>query len=148
MVAGDATRRASTIPIPDPPLSLWGPNDTTPLALAQKAVGFNCLNYRTPPEGALRRHSFPSRLFIDSQCLDGLRFELMFPSCWDGIHLTAQPQRPHVAYPNLVMEGSCPDGFKVRIPALYYETIWSTETFRGADGGFVLSNGDQTGTAA
>jgi hypothetical protein len=145
MIAGDVSRRNISIPVPDPPLSLWGPDDKTQLALSQKALGFNCLNYDGTAEGALTRHFLPDKAFIDKNCTDGLRLELMFPSCWDGINLYASKNKSHIAYPDLVKEGNCPKDFKSRLPALYFETIWSTSVFRNASGRFVLSNGDYTG---
>jgi hypothetical protein len=105
MIAGDAGKRNAFIPPPDIPQSLWGPNEKTPKALAEKAIGFNCLNYGGSAEGSLTRHLLPNKAFIDSNCADGLRLELMFPSCWNGVSLDADDHKSHVAYPDLVMEG-------------------------------------------
>jgi hypothetical protein len=145
MIAGDSTRRRGSIPVPDPPLSLWGTADKTSNALAQKALGFTCLNYKGLAEGALMRHSLPNKRFLDSNCPDGLRLELMFPSCWDGTSPDTRDHKSHVAYPDLVMEGECPENYTSRIPAIYFETIWDTSTFYNVNGRFVLSNGDCTG---
>ena len=145
MVAGDTTRRHSTLQTPDPPLSFWGPDDKTQESLAQKALGFNCLHYEAPAEGALERHSLPNRSTIDSRCRDGLRLELLFPSCWDGLNVDSSDHRSHLAYPDLLREGACPKGFASRIPTLYFETIWNTSAFQSIDGRFLLSNGDPTG---
>jgi hypothetical protein len=145
MIAGDATRRNASVHTPDIPQSLWGPEDKKPKALAQKAVGFTCLNYSGHSEGALTRHMLPTKGFIDSNCADGLRLELMFPSCWNGVSISADDYKSHVAYPDLVMEGKCPEHYDTRIPALFYETIWDTAVFRNVPGHFLLSNGDQTG---
>ena len=108
MIAGDASKKNDFDPPPDIPQSLWGPGEKTPQALARKAIGFNCLNYSGHAEGSLTRHLLPNKTFIDSNCADGLRLELMFPSCWDGISLDANDHESHVAYPDLVMEGTCP----------------------------------------
>jgi hypothetical protein len=123
MIAGDAGKRNAFIPPPDIPQSLWGPNEKTPKALAEKAIGFNCLNYGGSAEGSLTRHLLPNKSFIDSNCADGLRLELMFPSCWNGVSLDADDHKSHVAYPDLVMEGICPADYETRIPALFFETI-------------------------
>jgi len=144
MISGDASRRTSTLPRHIPPTSFWGPEDKTQEALAQKAVGFNCLNYDRPPEGALERHVLPNKTFIDSQCADGIRSELMFPSCWDGTLFDPQ-DKSHLKYPDLVMDGTCPDGYTTRLPALYYETVWDTTPFNNVSGAYLLSNGDSTG---
>ncbi|KAF1935119.1 hypothetical protein EJ02DRAFT_362211, partial [Clathrospora elynae] len=145
MIAGDAGKQNVSVSLPDTPQSLWGPDEKTPKALAEKAIGFNCLNYGGSAEGALTRHLLPNKSFIDSNCPDGLRLELMFPSCWNGVSLNADDHKSHVAYPDLVMEGICPVDYETRIPALFFETIWDTSVFRNTSGHFLLSNGDQTG---
>lgn len=147
MVAGDTYRRNFTCAIPEPEKSLWTGYEVTQPALRQKALGFNCLNYVDPTktEGSLERHFLPNKTFIDNNCLDGMRLELMFPSCWNGIDNDSKDHKSHVAYPNLVMTGSCPPGFTTRLPSLFYETIWDTTQFKSVDGQFVLSNGDPTG---
>ncbi|KAF2462896.1 uncharacterized protein BDR25DRAFT_169878, partial [Lindgomyces ingoldianus] len=63
----------------------------------------------------------------------------------DGVNLDSKDHKSHLAYPDLVMEGSCPLGFDSRVLSLYYETIWNTSAFRLLDGSFLLSNGDRTG---
>jgi hypothetical protein len=126
MIAGNAGKRNVFVSPPDTPQSLWSPDEKTPKALAEKAIGFNCLNYSGSAEGALTRHLLPNKSFIDSNCADGLRLELVFPSCWNGISLDAEDHKSHVAYPDLVMEGICPADYKTRIPALFFETIWDT----------------------
>jgi hypothetical protein len=84
MVAGDAFRRNWSLPLPVPEKSLWKADDMTQSALAQKAIGFNCLNYGAPNHGTLMTYAMPDRATLDG-CEDGLRLELGFPSCWDGI---------------------------------------------------------------
>ncbi|EMD66404.1 hypothetical protein COCSADRAFT_353631 [Bipolaris sorokiniana ND90Pr] len=145
MIAGNASKQNDFIPPSDIPQSLWGPEEKTPKALAGKAIGFNCLNYSGAAEGSLTRHLLPNKSFIDSNCADGLRLELMFPSCWDGISLDANDHESHVAYPDLVMEGTCPADYQTRVPALFFETIWDTSVFRNVSGRFLLSNGDLAG---
>jgi len=145
MIAGNASDRNVIVRPPDIPQSLWGPDDKTPTSLAKKAIGFNCLNYGGNSEGSLTRHMLPNKTFIDSNCVDGLRLELMFPSCWDGVAINADGDTPHIAYPDLVMQGTCPDHYNARLPALFYETIWNTAVYRHVPGHFLLSNGDRTG---
>lgn len=113
-----------------------------------RAVGFNCMNYSPgrQPENTLARHAMPTKEFMDANCKDGIRAELMFPSCWDGKGLTGgASNKAHVAYPSDVMTGSCPPEFPVRLPGLMYETQWDTNAFNGIAGEFVWSNGDPTG---
>jgi hypothetical protein len=147
MIAGDSNQRNFTLPVPDPEKSLWSsdPAQSSQFGLMQKAVGFNCLNYDIAPEGSLYRHFMPDKAYLDANCKDGVRAELMFPSCWNGKDLTSTNKRSHVAYPDLVMTGSCPPDFPVRLPGLFYEIIWDTHAFAGTDGEFIWSNGDPTG---
>ena len=116
----------------------------TESALRQKAVGFNCLDYQKNPEPTLFRHFLPDKAYLDANCPDGVRFELMFPSCWNGKD-DSPDHMSHVAYPNQVMTGDCPKGYEQRLVSMLYETIWDTNAFNGKDGQFVLANGDPTG---
>ncbi|KAF2157539.1 hypothetical protein K461DRAFT_299390 [Myriangium duriaei CBS 260.36] len=145
MIAGDKNLRNFTLPVPDPPTSEWTPEESTQAALRQKALGFNCLNYNKAGEPTLYRHSMPDKTFLDQNCSNGLRLEIMFPSCWNGKDLDSSDHKSHVAYPSYVMTGMCPEGFDVKLPSLLYETIWDTYSFSGIDGQFVLSHGDPTG---
>ncbi|KJZ74487.1 hypothetical protein HIM_06083 [Hirsutella minnesotensis 3608] len=149
MLSGDVDRREYTLGDankPDPPKASWASlGQTTQKALAQRAIGFNCLNYGRTPEATLYRHFLPDKSFLDSNCKDGLRFEIMFPSCWNGRDVDSQNHMDHVAFPDLVMDGTCPPDYPVRLPSLLYEVIWNTAAFSGRNGRFVLSNGDETG---
>jgi hypothetical protein len=145
MIAGDTRRRNFTLPVPDPPKSDWKGEDVTQDALAQKALGFNCLNYGIAPEASLYRHFLPDKAYLDEHCTDGIRLELMFPSCWNGKDVDSPSHKDHMAYPDLVMTGTCPPGFGTRLVSLFYETIWDTYAFKDEDGQFMLANGDPTG---
>lgn len=154
MIAGDTNRRNYSVgdgdyQAPDPDKSSWKAlNQVGQADLAQRALGFNCLDYSKAAEGSLYRHFLPSKDYIDSNCPDGIRFELMFPSCWDGKNLDSDNHKDHVAYPDLVMNGDCPSDFPVRLPGLFYETIWDMHSFSDRDGIFVMSNGDPYGTCS
>lgn len=145
MVAGDPFQRNFTWPVPDPPKSEWTGVQVSQDALRQKALGFNCLNYAATPEGSLQRHFLPDKAYLDEHCTDGIRMELMFPSCWNGKDVDSHDHKSHVAYPNLVMTGTCPEGYETQLVSLFYETIWNTYAFKDVDGYFTLSNGDPTG---
>ncbi len=153
MIAGNSLRRnysvaGLSVTEPDPGKSLWAElGQTSQTDLIQRAIGFNCLNY-TPSadtEGTLYRHYIPPKDFLDAQCLDGIRIELMFPSCWNGKDLDSENHQDHVAYPDLVMNGACPPGFETKLPGLMYETIWDTYAFKDSEGDFVVANGDLSG---
>jgi hypothetical protein len=147
MIAGDTFQRNFTWPIPDPPQSQWTGAQASQAALKQKALGFNCMNYNKPSaaEGTLTRHFLPEKDWLDANCPDGLRLEVMFPSCWNGKDVDSDDHQSHVAYPSLVMDGTCPKGYKTRLVSLLFETIWATYEFAGVNGRFVLANGDPTG---
>ena len=151
MISGDSLRRNYSVGdtdyrTADPEKSLWAALDqTSQVDLAQRAIGFNCLNYGKDPEGSLYRHYLPDKDYLDANCANGLRLEIMFPSCWDGKNLDSSNHKSHVAFPDLVINGNCPSGFDVRLPGLFYETIWETDAFAGQAGEFVISNGDTQG---
>lgn len=151
MLAGDSNRRNYSVAgldykQKDPEKSLWAQlGQTSQNDLAQRAIGFNCLNYQKDPEGTLYRHYLPEKAYLDENCRDGVRFEIMFPSCWNGKDVTSANHKDHVAYPDLVINGACPKGYDVKLPGLMYETIWATNAFVGVPGEFVISNGDVQG---
>ncbi|KAE8147040.1 hypothetical protein BDV25DRAFT_41151 [Aspergillus avenaceus] len=145
MLAGDTYQRNFTWPIPDPPKSEWTGSQASQASLRQKAIGFNCLNYNKAAEASLGRHYLPDKAYLDEHCTDGVRFEIMFPSCWDGKNVDSDDHMSHVAYPSQVMDGTCPEGYENRIVSLFYETIWDTYAFKGKSGEFVIANGDPTG---
>lgn len=87
----------------------------------------------------------PDKEYLDAHCTQGIRAEIAFPSCWNGEDLDSDDHMSHMAYPDLVDDGKCPDGFPKRLVTLMYETIWNTYAFKGVDGEFVWANGDPTG---
>lgn len=145
LIAGDKRLRNFPWPVPDPPKSSWSGDQVSQTALSQKALGFNCLNYGKAPEGSLFRHFMPDKGYLDANCNDGIRVELMFPSCWNGKDVDSPDHKSHMAYPDHVMDGSCPSGFQTRLPSLFFEIIYDTFAFRGQAGKFVFSHGDTKG---
>ncbi|KAF8243576.1 hypothetical protein K440DRAFT_656164 [Wilcoxina mikolae CBS 423.85] len=109
--------------------------------LGQKAIGFNCLNYKESPEGALSVNKLPQDIY----CPNGLRAELFFPSCWDGVNSDSENHRSHMAYPSVMDDGECPPTHPHRVPSLFYETIWDISPTFGNGGRLVFANGDPTG---
>ena len=145
MIAGNNFNRNSTLPDPDlEPLGPW-PQESQDQR-AQRAIGFNCLHYAVGnDEPTLMRHNMPDKAFLDSTCTDGLRLEIAFPSCWNGQLNGGPTHKTHVAYPDGVQVGNCPQGYDRRLITLFYETIVATDQFKGKDGQYVLANGDPTG---
>lgn len=147
MLAGNTYQRNFTGQFPDIPQSFWPTYPADQFWLQQRALGFNCFHYDAGfDEPFDYRHMFPSKEYMDSNCTDGLRLELVFPSCGNG-SLDSADHSSHMAYPNLVHQGNCPDSHPIRYPTLYYEVIWSTNAFAGVDGQFLLATGDPTGTS-
>ena len=144
IISGDPYQRNFTLPVPDPPMP-WSGEHVTQAALRQKAIGFNCLDYSKPPEPSLYRHFLPEKSYLDQNCKDGLRLELLFPQCWNG-ELDSHDHKSHLAFPDHMLNGGkCPEGYDKLINQLFYETIYDTAHFADQDGQFVLSTGDPTG---
>jgi len=92
-------------------------------------------------------------------CKYGIRSHLFFPACWDGKNLDSTDHKSHMAYFQgnvnagagiILMEGTCPSTHPVRMPLLFYETVWDTRPFvkdwpANGPTPLVLSMGDPTG---
>ncbi|KAG9232511.1 hypothetical protein BJ875DRAFT_404779 [Amylocarpus encephaloides] len=93
------------------------------------------------------------------QC-QGIRSNVLYPTCWDGVNLDSPDHKSHVAYPSngpatftgFSTGGKCPSTHPVKIPQIMLEIVWDTRQFNNkaewpADGSqpFVLSTGDKTG---
>lgn len=110
----------------------------------QQAISYACLNYAggAPPE----QYSF-----FDVNCPDGLRTQVYFPSCWDGVNLDSANHQSHMAYPlgGRNDGGQCPDDHPVPMISIFYEFIFSTGNYANRWSGgkqpFVWSMGDNTG---
>lgn len=122
----------------DPGLRSYDPN-----SLAQRAVSFVCLNYHGD--------SPQTPEIPNVNCPDGLRTQIFFPSCWDGVNLDSPNHKDHVAYPSNMDSGDCPASHPVRLVSLFYEVIWNVNEWKDMwwrpDGHhpFVFSMGDPTG---
>ena len=116
-----------------PPASLGG-GGGRPIS---DRVSFACLD----SSGPLKEQPF---LNITS-CDDGLRAQIQFQSCWDGIHLY-KPDQSHVAYLSDIDNGYCPPDHPVLMMHLFFEVLYSVVNINTTDGGmYVFSNGDATG---
>lgn len=125
MVAGDPFKRNST-------------DD-----FASQAVSFVCLDYSTTsPQTA----GFPT-----ANCPDGLRAQVFFPSCWDGVNLDSPNHESHMAYPANTSydNGPCPASHPVHMISLFFEVLYDTNQFAdmwyGDGQPFVFAMGDATG---
>lgn len=133
MIAGHPSRRSP--PPEDPSSQDWR---------SYKAVGFNCLG-GGEFEDSLKHHQW--RKDDWKRCEHGVRAELFFPACWDG-RSDSPNHKDHMAYPDEIKFGKCPDSHPRRLPALMFETVWEVKHFRKPEfegGEFVWANGDPTG---
>ena len=77
--------------------------------LADKAVSFKCLDYQGVSE--------VSNTFPTNNCPDGLRAQVVFPSCWDGVNLDSDDHKSHMSYPlgTNADSGDCPDTHPIKV---------------------------------
>ncbi|KAH6897704.1 hypothetical protein BKA70DRAFT_1528238 [Coprinopsis sp. MPI-PUGE-AT-0042] len=92
--------------------------------------------------------------FPAKPCSGGIRSNIYFPQCWNGVDLDPPDHRwSHVAHPVGGIFGTdCPPSHPVRMPLLFIEIVWDTRSFNDPsiwpeDGSqpFVFSMGDPTG---
>ncbi|KAF8494105.1 hypothetical protein F5888DRAFT_1617148 [Russula emetica] len=105
-----------------------------------QAISWLCINYNGP--------AVPQTPgFTNTNCPDGLRAQVFFPSCWDGVNLDSPDHKSHMAYPDGIDNGLCPPTHPHHLISIFYEVLFSLSSINGQnDGGrFVLSNGDPTG---
>jgi hypothetical protein len=101
--------------------------------------------------------------FPTSPCPGGIRSNILYPTCWDGVNLDSPDHKSHVAYPKAgpalftgsSVGGDCPSTHPVKIPQIMLEIVWDTTQFNNKaewptdskKQPFVLSTGDDTGYA-
>ncbi|KIW45199.1 uncharacterized protein PV06_03601 [Exophiala oligosperma] len=100
-------------------------------------VSFRCIN---------EANDIPETHYLnDTNCVNGLRAQINFQSCWDGSNLYLDDSA-HVAYLSNIDSGVCPPSHPVSIPGLFFEVLYFTNDIdQSAGGEFVFSNGDPTG---
>ncbi|BGO99964.1 hypothetical protein NBRC10513v2_001409 [Rhodotorula toruloides] len=109
-----------------------------------QAIGWNCLGSNLP---ATRNPWLPN-----VNCPNGLRGEVRFPSCWNGVDLDSSDHFSHMAYPIGGETGPCPAGYPVRLVTLFYEIMYDVDSWKdlwpqamNTSQPFVLAMGDSTG---
>lgn len=111
---------------------------------AAQAISFACLDYNGP--ATPYTNGFPDR-----NCPDGLRVQVYFPSCWDGVNLDSPDHSSHMSYPadTAYNNGRCPSTHPVHLISIFYEVIYQTDNYANEWNGnqhpFVLAQGDNTG---
>jgi len=109
-------------------------------SLADNSITFACL----PGSGSLpQTNGFPAPSNV---CANGLRAQVYFPMCWDGVNLDTPDHQSHMAYPSGGDNGDCPAGFPKRVPGVFFEAFYSVSQFpQQSYQPFVLACGDSTG---
>ncbi|KAH8745582.1 hypothetical protein F5883DRAFT_609643 [Diaporthe sp. PMI_573] len=85
--------------------------------------------------------------FPAGYCAGGVRVAIFFPTCWDGVNLDSADHKSHVTFGY----NGCPSSHPVRLPQVFFETVWDTGVFPESewpeDGSqpFVWAQGDATG---
>ncbi|KAI0034083.1 hypothetical protein K488DRAFT_27912, partial [Vararia minispora EC-137] len=104
-----------------------------------ESSAISCIDYNVP-------HS-ETPGFDVTTCPDGLRAQVFFPSCWDGVNLDSSDHKSHMAYPSGMNNGYCPSSHPVHLISIFYEVYFSVDPFNKLNNGgrFVLANGDPTG---
>lgn len=123
MIAGDPFRRS------------YNESD-----VAQRAIGFSCLG----------GNGYNRELSTITNCPNGLRQEIFFPNCWDGVNLDSANHQSHMAYSGDDGNYGCPDSHPVKLVSLFYEVMWgidywSGSWWNGTAPPFVFAQGDPTG---
>ncbi|KAH9959194.1 hypothetical protein BC827DRAFT_1301881 [Russula dissimulans] len=105
-----------------------------------EAISWNCINFNAAPVPQT-----PG--FANTNCPSGLRAQVFFPSCWDGVNLDSPDHKSHMAYPDGVDNGQCPPSHPIHLISIFFEVYFNVAPFNNLnDGGrFVLANGDPTG---
>lgn len=80
----------------------------------------------------------------ETNCINGLRAQVHFQSCWDGVNLYKE-DNSHVAYMSMMDNGVCPPGYPVQFIHLFYEVLYGVNNVNLDGGEFVFSQGDTTG---
>ncbi|KAJ3509865.1 hypothetical protein NMY22_g16152 [Coprinellus aureogranulatus] len=129
-----------------------------------RAISFRCygLNYTSDPDfpHPATGPSDTLQAMPPTPCTGGIRAQIFFPSCWDGVNLQLPAEGiGHTSYPDGPMprdgpfwagnDTSCPVTHPARLPLIYYEVVWNTTKFNNMwpeEGGqpFVLASGAQT----
>ncbi|KAI0739627.1 hypothetical protein C8Q80DRAFT_1288255 [Daedaleopsis nitida] len=128
MVAGDPNRRSYNAS-----------------SFADQAIDFVCLDFSGAHAHDPDWDERPS--FFDHNCPNGMRAQVFFPSCWDGVNLDSSDHKSHMAYPiQNFNSGDCPDSHPVHLVSLFYEMIVSVDQFDyWGPAAWVLASGDTTG---
>ncbi|PPQ63415.1 hypothetical protein CVT24_004925 [Panaeolus cyanescens] len=113
-----------------------------------RSLNFRCLGANGSNGDVIGLPGTDTNTLPTQPCLGGIRSQIIFPSCWNGVDLDTPNHKSHMAYPSA--NGACPSTHPVVVPQLFIETIWDTTKFNsmwpsGAPQPFVFSMGDPVG---
>ncbi|CAK5263549.1 unnamed protein product [Mycena citricolor] len=117
-----------------------------PTSYAQQAITFLCLDFNGK---STRFNEFPAQ-----NCPSGIRAQINFPMCWDGVNADSPDHKSHVAFPSGGPDsGTCSDPkFPKTLPRIFMEMYLDTGSWWGlrdqaknSSQPFVYSMGDPTG---
>lgn len=116
----------------------WG-NGTYRNRPIADAVSYACLSVQGGPET-------PDLPDDPAQCINGLRAQIHFQTCWNGKDLY-KADNSHVAHLSYIDDGVCPPGYPYMFPHLFLEVSYAvTQVSDPNNGGrYVFSQGDPTG---
>ncbi|KAL0950420.1 hypothetical protein HGRIS_010373 [Hohenbuehelia grisea] len=111
------------------------------------SLNFRCLDANGGNGGVTGAPGTDSNSLPTQKCLGGIRSQIIFPSCWNGVDLDPPDHKSHVKYP---VNGGCPSTHPVQVPQLFIETVWDTTQFNNmwpsnGQQPFVYSMGDPVG---
>ncbi|KAJ7760617.1 hypothetical protein DFH07DRAFT_816141 [Mycena maculata] len=113
---------------------------------AQQAVTFLCLDFSGT---STKFNTLPAQ-----ECPSGIRAQINFPSCWDGVNTDSVDHKSHVAFLSTGPDsGTCSDpNFPKTLPRVFMEMYLDTASFdayrdqaMNPSQPFVYSMGDPTG---
>jgi hypothetical protein len=126
-----------------------------------RGICHRCVNKNSQPFGGAPCTEGDTTFLPTRMCEGGIRTQITFPTCWDGVNLDSPDHQSHVAYAEIPYEpyvepftpveqrGKCPEGFPVMLPQVMYEVMFDTVPFNqkelwGQNGTqpFVFSMGD------
>ncbi|KAJ2926536.1 hypothetical protein H1R20_g10567, partial [Candolleomyces eurysporus] len=144
MIVGHPMRRADDIPTASP---------------EYRSTSYRCFDANDPGNSGVPGFPGDSFHLPNKPCAEGIRSNIYFPQCWDGVNLDSPDHSSHVAFPEgpasaglQIFGTDCPASHPVRLPLLFIEINWDTRSFNDVslwptDGSqpFVFSMGDPTG---
>jgi hypothetical protein len=131
-----------------------------------RGICHRCIYKNAQPFGGAPCTEEDTTFLPTRMCEGGIRTQVTFPTCWDGVNLDSPDHQSHVAYAEIPYEpyvaplathpytpeqqrGKCPEGFPIMLPQVMYEVMFDTMPFNqkelwGKEGAqpFVFSMGD------